>query len=64
MEISVIITCYNYARYVGRAVRSAYNQSLERSKYEIIVVNDASTDETAEVLKDCTDIIRPINLAR
>ncbi|MEO0581012.1 MAG: glycosyltransferase family A protein [Bacteroidota bacterium] len=62
MEISVIITCYNYARYVGRAVRSAYNQSLERSKYEIIVVNDASTDETAEVLKDYTDIIRPINL--
>ncbi|MEL6628143.1 MAG: glycosyltransferase family A protein [Bacteroidota bacterium] len=62
MEISVIITCYNYARYVGRAIRSAYNQSLERSKYEIIVVNDASTDETEEVLKDYQDIIRAINL--
>lgn len=62
MEVSVIITCYNYARYLNRAIRSVYNQSLEKSKYEIIVVNDASTDETADILKDYDDILRPINL--
>ncbi|MEM7367621.1 MAG: glycosyltransferase family A protein [Bacteroidota bacterium] len=62
MEVSVIITCYNYARYLNRAIRSVYNQSLEKSKYEIIVINDASTDETAEILKDYDDVLRPINL--
>lgn len=62
MEVTVIITCYNYARYLGRAIRSAYNQSLEKSRYEIIVVNDASTDETSEVLKDYDDFVRIVNL--
>ncbi|MEO0896456.1 MAG: glycosyltransferase family A protein [Bacteroidota bacterium] len=62
MEVSVIITCYNYARYVGRAIRSAYNQSLEKSKYEIIVIDDASTDESLEVLKDYDDFIRIVDL--
>ena len=62
MEVTVIITCYNYARYLNRAIRSVYNQSLERSKYEIIVVNDASTDETEEILKDYDDVVRAINL--
>ena len=62
MEISVIITCFNYARYLGRGIRSVYNQSLEKSHYEIIVVNDASTDETVEVLKDYDDFVRVINL--
>ncbi|MDX1907981.1 MAG: glycosyltransferase family A protein [Bacteroidia bacterium] len=62
MEVSVIITCYNYARYLGRAIRSVYNQSLEKNKYEIIVINDASTDETPQILHDYEDLIRGINL--
>ncbi|MDA0882869.1 MAG: glycosyltransferase, partial [Bacteroidetes bacterium] len=44
--ISLIITTYNYASYVERAIRSALDQSLDNHKYEILVVNDASTDRT------------------
>jgi glycosyltransferase involved in cell wall biosynthesis len=62
MLVSVIITNYNYARYLERAIRSALNQSLERSKYEIIVVDDASTDNTKDVLENYTDEVRIINL--
>ena len=62
MEISVIITCFNYARYLGRGIRSVYNQSLEKSHYENIVVNDAINDEKVEVLKDYDDFVRVINL--
>lgn len=62
MEISVIITAHNYARYVGRAIRSLYDQSIDRSMYEIIVVNDASTDETKEVLADYDTIARVFHL--
>ena len=45
--ISVIIPAYNEEKYLGRAIRSLLNQSLDRSQYEIIVVNDASSDRTA-----------------
>jgi len=45
--ISIIIPCYNQAHYLGEAITSALNQSY--SNLEVIVVDDGSTDETAEV---------------
>lgn len=64
MEVSVVITAYNYARYIGRAIRSVYDQSINRNMYEIIVINDASTDETVDVLADYDSIVRVINLEK
>ena len=45
--VSVIIPCYNYGRFLADAVGSALGQADAR--VEVIVVNDASTDDTAEV---------------
>ena len=50
--VSLIITAHNYAQYVERAIRSALDQSLGQSEYEILVINDASTDHTQEVLEN------------
>lgn len=60
--VSIIITTYNYAKFVERAVRSALEQSLDESQYEILVVNDASTDRTADVLANYIEEIRVFNL--
>jgi glycosyltransferase involved in cell wall biosynthesis len=46
--ISVVTTCYNYARYVAQAIESALGQS--HSRKEIIVVNDGSTDDSLQVI--------------
>ena len=62
MKISIIIICYNYARYLSRAIRSALNQTFDKNKYEIIVVDDASTDKTREVMTSYEGFIRPILL--
>ena len=62
MEVSVVITAHNYARYLGRAIRSLHDQSINHTMYEIIVINDASTDETKEVLADYESIARVIHL--
>jgi glycosyltransferase involved in cell wall biosynthesis len=56
--VSVIITTYNYARYVERAIRSALHQSLPRDQYEIIVVDDASMDETPKILENYIDSVK------
>lgn len=62
MQISVIITCHNYARYLSRAIRSAVNQSIDKREYEIIVVDDASTDETKKVMSSFSGFIKPVHL--
>jgi glycosyltransferase involved in cell wall biosynthesis len=46
-RVSVIVPCFNQARYLGEAVDSLIGQT--RSPDQIIIVNDGSTDNTAEV---------------
>jgi glycosyltransferase involved in cell wall biosynthesis len=60
--VSLIITAYNYDRYLERAIRSGIDQSLEKEEYEIIVVNDASTDRTEKILDNYQDVVRCFNL--
>jgi glycosyltransferase involved in cell wall biosynthesis len=47
--VSMIVTSYNYGRYLPEALDSLLSQSLR--DLEAIVIDDASTDDTAEVLK-------------
>lgn len=48
--VSVVIPCYNVAHFVGTTLNSVLNQSDEN--FEIIAVNDGSTDKTLVVLKE------------
>lgn len=64
MQVSVIITCHNYARYLSRAIRSAVNQTINKEEFEIIVVDDASTDETTKVMGTYSDRIKPLLLKK
>ncbi|MFC2020406.1 glycosyltransferase [Chloroflexota bacterium] len=49
-KISVIIPVYNYGKYLKEAVESVLSQQY--TDYEIIIVNDGSTDNTTEVVKE------------
>ncbi|MBO4300125.1 MAG: glycosyltransferase [Desulfovibrio sp.] len=56
--ISVIIPCYNYARYLPIAVESALSQQSSALNVEVIVVDDGSTDDTPRVAQQYGHRIR------
>lgn len=51
MDVSIVITTYNYSDYIENCINSCLNQSSTRLRYEIIVVDDGSTDNTCDILK-------------
>ncbi len=60
--VSIIIPCYNCARYVGEAIQSALAQTHEHK--ELIVVDDGSTDDSLASIRSFGDSIRSISTSR
>jgi len=56
--ISVIINTYNYGRFIEEAIDSVLAQDFPAEQREILVVDDGSTDDTAERVKKYGDRIR------
>ncbi len=59
MKVSVVIPTYNNEGTIAAAVESAMAQRFEGG-FEVIVVNDGSTDRTAEVLRGFGDRIKVV----
>lgn len=45
-KVSVIVPVHNHDRFIGRCMRSLLQQTMDKDSYEIILVDDASTDLT------------------
>ncbi|HEV7179098.1 MAG TPA: glycosyltransferase [Candidatus Baltobacteraceae bacterium] len=58
---SVVIPAYNCAPYVAQAVQSALDQTIDPSDREIIVIDDGSTDATADVVERFGQAVRFIS---
>lgn len=62
--ISFILPAYNVEKYIEACIFSIENQDIPMNQYEVIVVNDGSTDSTLEVVQKLTLLysnIRVIN---
>ena len=59
--ISVIIAAYNEEKFIGRTIRSLLNQNISQQSYEIIVINDNSSDKTQYALQLFEGDVRVIN---
>ena len=53
--ISVVIPTLNRAELLTRTIESIESQTVSRNRYEVIVVDNNSTDDTQLVLADCAD---------
>lgn len=49
MKVSVVVPAYEAAQTIERCVRALLEQSLSKDAYEVIVVDDGSTDATAAI---------------
>ena len=52
-KVSIVVPAYNSEKTITRCLSSLVNQTLQ--DIEIIVVNDASTDNTWEIMKSCEE---------
>ena len=62
MLVSIIIPTYNRAKLVTEAVQSALSQTY--TNFEILVIDDGSTDNTEEMLKKYDNDIKYIKTER
>jgi glycosyltransferase involved in cell wall biosynthesis len=56
-KISVSVAVYNQEKFIGRCLRSLLHQTIPHVDYEIIVINDGSTDRTQYALELFHDAI-------
>lgn len=56
--VSIITPCYNAERYIAETIESVLNQTY--TNWEMIIVDDCSTDKSAEVIKKYIQIDRRI----
>ncbi|WP_445004299.1 glycosyltransferase family 2 protein [Halomonas mongoliensis] len=58
VPVSVIIPCYNVEKYIGEALQSLVSQDV--SPQEVVIVNDASEDETLEAIQPFVGVLNII----
>ncbi|MBU4461496.1 glycosyltransferase family 2 protein [Patescibacteria group bacterium] len=59
-KISVIIRSYNSESFIKDAIQSALDQSLSKKLYEIVVIDDGSSDNTLTILENYKKQLRII----
>jgi glycosyltransferase involved in cell wall biosynthesis len=61
LPVSVVIPAYNAARFIGETLESISRQTAQAA--EVVVVDDGSTDDTAEVVTSVAPEVRVVRIA-
>lgn len=52
VDLSIIVPVYNVELYIRRCLESIYCQNIDECRYEVILVNDGSEDNSMSVIND------------
>lgn len=55
VKLSIIIPLYNTENYIAKCIQSCIDQTVSKETYEIIVVNDGSTDNSLKIAQSFID---------
>jgi len=61
MKVSIIIPAFNAEDTIKKAVESALAQKFSKNDFEVVVINDGSTDHTLNILQGFGNNIRVVN---
>lgn len=62
MKISIVIAAYNVEKFIEKCIYSCVRQKLDKSLYEIVVVNDGSKDDTPKILNKLEEQIENLHI--
>src|SRR5688572_4070840 len=54
-EVTIVITCYNYGRYLRDCLEGIFTQVDGPDNFEVIAIDDCSTDNTWDILSSYRD---------
>lgn len=60
MVLSIIIPVFNVEDYVERCILSTQNQDVAQSEYEVVIINDGSTDRSLEIVQNISSNYRNV----
>ncbi|RLD63731.1 MAG: hypothetical protein DRJ01_02965 [Bacteroidetes bacterium] len=61
--VSVVICSYNREKFLPGALNSLINQTVDKDKYEVIIVNNNSTDSTEKICKQFISENKELNVS-
>lgn len=51
-KLSIVIPAHNVDAYISKCIHSCLNQDINSEDYEIVIINDGSTDNTLEIIQN------------
>ena len=51
-KFSIVIPNYNKEKYIRRCLNSIFTQSIKKQNYEVIVIDDGSTDSSVDIIRE------------
>lgn len=55
MKLSIVVAVYNTSKYLHQCLDSIFAQTLPQEEYEVIIVNDCSTDNSIDIINEYAD---------
>ena len=52
IDLSIIVPVYNVKKYIRPCFESIYHQGLDEERFEVIIINDGTKDNSMEIIED------------
>ena len=62
LKLSIIVPVYNVEKYIRPCIESIFKQGLDDEDFEVIIVNDGSTDKSMDMIADIIPLHRNITV--
>jgi glycosyltransferase involved in cell wall biosynthesis len=56
IKLSIIIPAYNEEKTIKEIIKKIHSSKKNQNEYEILIVDDCSTDKTSSILKECSNL--------